>query len=152
MKIYAKFRESGLISGFYPSDIYPEPPAGCVEITEAQWQDLLDHPGVRRWDGAQVVPYDPPAPPVTQEDYARAIQARLDATARERQYDSIQAAVSYLGDPNPTYAAEAAALRDWRSAVWTYALAQLALVAAGDRAPPTVTDLLAELPTIVWPA
>lgn len=138
--------------GFYPSDIYPVPPAGCVEITEAQWQDLLSHPGARRWDGAAVVPYEPPAPPVTQDDYARAIQARLDATARARQYDGMQAAVSYLGDPNPTYAAEAAALRDWRSAVWTYALAQLALVAAGDRAPPTVPDLLAELPPIVWPA
>lgn len=148
MNIFAQFDALGLILGFYTSDIHPMPPAGCVQITEAQWQDLLTHPGARRWDGTGVVPY---AAPVTQADFAAAIQAHLDATARERQYDGIQAAISYVGDPNPIYAAQATALRDWRSAVWTYALAQLALVATGARPQPTVAELLAELPPFAWP-
>jgi len=52
----------------------------------------------------------------------------------------------------PQWAAEAAAFAAWRDAVWTYAYAELAKVQAGQRAQPTVTDLIAELPAIIWPA
>ncbi|MCS0497852.1 hypothetical protein NVS89_22435 [Ancylobacter sp. MQZ15Z-1] len=88
----------------------------------------------------------------TQADYVAAIQAHLDATAGERQYDSIQTAVTYRGDPNETYAAEAQALFEWRSAVWSYALTELAKVTAGERAAPEIADFLAELPAVGWPA
>lgn len=48
------------------------------------------------------------------------IQARLDALAQDWGYDDAKSAVSYLGDPFPRFAAEAAAIRDWRSATWAY--------------------------------
>lgn len=77
--------------------------------------------------------------------YSSAMQGMLDAKAQERQYDSMLTAVSYLDDPNPAYAAEAAALKAHRSAVWTYALAALADVQAGVRTAPPIEDFLAEV-------
>jgi hypothetical protein len=85
------------------------------------------------------------------EQYSGAIQAHLEAKARERRYDSLQSAVSYRNDANPQFAAEAAALFSWRSAVWTYATAELGRVMAGERAQPTVAEFIAELPAFVWP-
>lgn len=93
----------------------------------------------------------PPAPAMTAKDFAGVIQAHLDATAQERQYDGIQTAVSYRGDPNTQFAAEAEAIFAWRSAVWTAALAILAEVEAGTRPIPTADALIAELPEIIWP-
>ncbi|SKA30956.1 hypothetical protein SAMN05428963_11390 [Consotaella salsifontis] len=159
MKTYAKF-DDGHPDGFWREDLFPvrpdgarhpDIPADAVEITEAQWRDFVDHPGRRIWQDGAVVAYDPPPPPLTESDYSRAVQAHLDAKARERRYDSIQAAVTYRGDPNAQFAAEAEALIAWRSAVWTYATAQLAAVEAGEREQPTVEAFLAELPVFEWP-
>lgn len=82
--------------------------------------------------------------------YVAAIQALLNAKARERNYDSIGTAVSYLDDPNPVFAAEARALFDWRSAVWTYATEQLATVTAGGDIP-SLETFLAGVPAFAWP-
>lgn len=84
-------------------------------------------------------------------EYSGAIQAHLEAKAHERHYDSIQSAISYRDDPNPQFAAEAAALFTWRSAVWTHATAELGKVTGGERPQPTVAELIAELPAFVWP-
>jgi hypothetical protein len=86
-----------------------------------------------------------------QGQYSAAIQAHLDAKARDRQYDGIQTAITYRDDPNPQFAAEGAALFAWRSAVWTYATAELAKVTAGERTQPTVEEFIAELPAFEWP-
>lgn len=86
-----------------------------------------------------------------QSAYTAAIQAHLDATARERQYDGIQTAITYRDDPNSQFSAEGHALFIWRSAVWTYSTAELAKVLAGERERPSVEALIAELPEFVWP-
>jgi hypothetical protein len=86
-----------------------------------------------------------------QSQYAAAIQAHLDAKARERQYDGIQTAITYRGDPNPQFSAEGEALFAWRSAVWTYSTAELVKVLAGARPQPSVEDFMAELPAFEWP-
>ena len=83
--------------------------------------------------------------------YSGAIQTHLEAKAGERHYDSIQSAVSYRGDPNPQFAAEAEALFAWRSAVWTYATAELEKVTTGTRTQPGIEELIGELPAFVWP-
>lgn len=95
-----------------------------------------------------------PEPVPTEADYSNAIQAMMDAKARERQYDGIQSAITYRGDGNARFAAEAEALFAWRSAVWTYATAQLAAVMAGSRTQPTVADFVDEVQTkcpFSWP-
>lgn len=126
-------------------------PAEAVAITEEQHRELLQNQGLRRWENDAVVPYEPSAPPITQADYSVAIQAHLDATARERQYDGIQTAITYRDDPNPQFAAEGEALFVWRSVVWTYSTAELARVMAGERGQPSVAEFIAELPAFVWP-
>jgi len=90
------------------------------------------------------------SPAAMQAMYSSAIQQHLDAKARERGYDGIQTAVSYRDDPNPAYAAEALALFNWRSAVWTASTAMLADV--NPASPPTVEAVLAVLPAFEWPA
>jgi uncharacterized membrane protein YgcG len=91
-------------------------------------------------------------PPLTEQDYARAVQEHVDATARGRGYDSGVSLASYAGSAVATWAAEAAAFVGWRDAVWVYVYAQLAAVQAEEREQPTVAELIAELPVIAWPA
>ena len=93
-----------------------------------------------------------PAQPAGTAVYAVAVQAHQDAAARSRGYESITTAVTYIDDPNPTWAAEGAAAKEWRSAVWTACYAILAEVEAGTRPALTVDELLAGLPPLVWPA
>lgn len=85
-----------------------------------------------------------------QSQFSSAIQQHLDNVAKERRYDSIQSAISYRGDGNAKFAAEADAAFAWRSAVWTYATAELDKVMSGQRDIPTVEDFMNELPTIDW--
>ena len=89
-------------------------------------------------------PLDAPALPL-EEQMRLEIQAMLDAKARERGYDSIASAVSYVTSTVPAWAAEALALRDWRDAVWSHALAEMAAVQAGTRTAPTVEAMLVEI-------
>jgi hypothetical protein len=80
-----------------------------------------------------------------------AVQPHLDATARARSYDSALSCVSYIDSTVTTYQAEAAAMRDWRDAVWLRCYELLAEVQAGTRPIPTESELIALLPAIVWP-
>lgn len=84
-------------------------------------------------------------------NYGAAVQAFIDAKAQERDYDSILSAISYRGDANPQFAAEADALFAWRSDVWTFATAELAKAVAGERGIPPIDAFLGELPAFAWP-
>ncbi|MGV1769108.1 hypothetical protein ACQZ6B_02920 [Agrobacterium vitis] len=88
---------------------------------------------------------------VLKSRFQLAIQQAMNAKARERGYDSMTTAVTYVDDKHPTFAAEAAALKDWRSDVWVYSLTELEKVIADQRPIPTITDFLAELPAFTWP-
>lgn len=130
-------------------------PADAIEITREVFEDLYDNQGRRKWIDGQIVAYEPPIPQPTpgelQRMFTAAIQAHLDATANHGQYDGIQTAITYRDDPNPRYAAEGLALFNWRSAVWTYATAELDKVTTGQREIPTVDEFIAELPSFDWP-
>ncbi|MDQ0349729.1 hypothetical protein [Ancylobacter vacuolatus] len=134
-----------------------------------EWGLVPDHRGETWWNaaGTPVIvstlgdPADgglsaeaPPTPLPSLADYAAAAQAMLDTRARERGYDSILSGVSYLDDPHPAFAAEAAALKAWRSAIWAYATAALAEVEAGARPAPGLDDWRTELAgacPFTWP-
>lgn len=123
----------------------PEPIEGTVSVfRNGAWQQ--EH---------VPVPEPTPDPVPTEASYSNAIQAMMDAKAREHQYDGIQSAVTYRGDPNTKFAAEAEALFTWRSTVWTYATAQLAAAMAGSRSQPTVVDFVGEVQAkcpFSWPS
>lgn len=89
--------------------------------------------------------------PLEMADFQRAIEERTEAVARERGYASTVACATYDKTPTPLWQAEGEAFVAWRDAVWVYAFAQLALVQAGQRAVPTIAELIAELPVIEWP-
>lgn len=95
-------------------------------------------------------PYIAPLP--TEADYAAAIQAHVDATVKAKGYANGVALAGYSTSTIPTWAAEAATFIAWRDATWIYAYTELAKVQGGHRTQPTISELVAELPAIEWPA
>lgn len=87
----------------------------------------------------------------TQAQYVDAVQAMLDAKARERNYDGILSACTYATDSIPKFQAEGQACVAWRGAVWDKCYDVLAQVQAGSIAQPSLAELLAMLPTMEWP-
>lgn len=96
-------------------------------------------------------PYGLVLPAPTQADYSQAVQARIDAVAQARNYADDVSLASYVASTIPAWAAEAQTFVAWRDAVWAYAYAELIKVTTGGREKPSVADLVAELPAVVWP-
>lgn len=111
-------------------------PPGCVEIADAEANDLL-------------------APAPTSEQIVAAltadVQTHLDATARTRNYDGILSLCSYAASTHPVFGPEGQAGVAWRDAVWAACYVIMADVQAETRAVPTAAELLAELPAMAWP-
>jgi hypothetical protein len=81
----------------------------------------------------------------TEQDYAAAVQAHLDAAAQARGYDDIRSAVSYAEEPEVfAFMEEGRLFRRWRSRVWATCIALQAEGAAG-----TVEQLIAALPPLL---
>lgn len=121
-------------------------PANYLENASAESLATL---GITIVEAAEEAPQEPAAP--TQADYARVIQAHLDTTAQSKLYSDAVSCAAYVSSSVPQWAAEATAFVLWRDNVWAYAYNQLAAVTAGTRTQPTVSELVAELPSIVWP-
>jgi len=100
------------------------------------------------WDGAQWVVTPIPLDQI-QAQVGAAIQAMIDGVCTNGvpYFRDIFSARGYVGDPNPAYHARAVALRDWSSSVWTALDEIQADVMAGNRALPTISELMAELPS-----
>jgi hypothetical protein len=82
--------------------------------------------------------------------YRVAVEAHIEATARERDYSSAVSAASYVASTNAAWAAEAGAFVAWRDAVWIAVYEALDEWQAGGDAP-TIDDLIASLPPMAWP-
>ena len=117
------------------------------------WQPLPAQPAYNpqthavRWDGAQWVVEAIPIEQM-QARVGAAVQSMIDAvcTSGVPYFRDIFSARGYVGDPNQAYHARAVLLRDWSSSVWTTLDEIQADVMAGNRALPTLPELLAELP------
>ena len=79
------------------------------------------------------------------------MQDYMDTVAQERGYDTILSLISYENSSVDKYAAEAAAGKALRDAVWPYCYEIEAAVLAGTSRIPTKEELLANAPRIVWP-
>lgn len=139
--------------GFYDAAIHGDSiPADAVEITAEEHAALLGAQSNGQQIGADETGYpvaiDPPAPTYEQNLAALTadIQAHLDNTARQFNYDDIKTAVTYADEPAvPKFQQEGQALRAWRSLVWAAAYAELALYQEGDPVP-TGEQLISKLP------
>lgn len=117
------------------------------------------------WDALQadvtsnlvtVSAYVAPAPTVPTPEQAQAafvaqIQARLDAFARTRNYDSILSACTYATSTIQKFRDEGQHCVNLRDATWAAAYIILAQVQAGTRPMPTgIADIAADLPVLEW--
>lgn len=81
-----------------------------------------------------------------------AVQNRLDAFAKTRNYDNILSACTYATDINARFALEGSYCVAARGATWQTLYDILAQVESGVRPAPTCfADIESELPTLTWP-
>ena len=84
-------------------------------------------------------------------EYTAAVQLHLDAFAQTRNYDGILSAATYATSTVPKFLAEGQYAVEARDATWAACYSILADVQGGVMAMPTLAELLAELPVLVWP-
>ncbi len=150
--IFAVFASSGAPTAFYSVALHGDAiPEDAIEITELQWREFIENPGLRKWVDGEVVVVEPSLPPPTITDYENAIQNLVDTTAREKQFRDGVTLASYTASTKQKWAAEAQAFVAWRDNVWFYTYGELAKVQAGQRPQPTVEQFLSEIARIAWP-
>lgn len=89
---------------------------------------------------------------ITAEEYKAKTQERLDAFAKTRDYESMERAITYVGDPFPRFDSDGCYCKQARSDTWSYLFTELGKVKAGLRTlPDTWEELEAELPNLEWP-
>ena len=84
------------------------------------------------------------------KDYEDAVQKFLDETVQQKGYDNVYTCISYKGDPDPVFAAEADAVLSWRSRVWRTAQGILNQWQTGQIEQPTISQVIAQLPILEW--
>ena len=75
----------------------------------------------------------------TVKDYENAVQKYLDETVQQKGYDNVYTCLSYKGDPDPIFSAEADAVLTWRSRVWRTAQGILNQWQQGQIEQPTIS-------------
>ena len=86
-----------------------------------------------------------------QQQFTAAIQMHLDSFAQTRNYDGIISAATYATSTIPKFAAEGQYAVKVRDATWATGYAIMDAVLSGQRPMPTIEDVIAELPSLVWP-
>ena len=81
------------------------------------------------------------------------VQNIIDETAQQKRYDDGLSCVSYVGDPDEEFNADAVAFVAWRGRCWRTCYNTLNSVKAGTVAPEDVTDayVIERLPVMEWP-
>ena len=107
------------------------------------------------YDGNWYIAGKAPAPPAPTPEqiirgYEDAVQAHLDQTAQSRDYDNTYTCLSYLSSTDEIWRRESNAFNAWRDQVWRKCHEILNAVMAGEIEPPTVAELIAQLPVIDW--
>ena len=124
-----------------------------IEYAEtADWCNANNAKIVDKGEYYEVVaipPYVPTAEEI-QKMLTDGVQAYMDTKAQERGYDNIHTACSYANSTDEVFKAEGTACLAWRDSVWRKCYNILDEVKAGKRAIPTLEEVIAELPVLVW--
>jgi hypothetical protein len=144
--------------GFYDTAIHGDNiPADAVEITTEEHQAMLEGQSMGKRIVADENGYPilqdppPPAPEQIIAQYTAGVQAHLDTFARARNYDGIMSAATYATSQVPKFKAEGQYAVEARDNTWAAAYELLAEVEAGTRPMPTLGEVIAALPALVWP-
>jgi hypothetical protein len=88
-----------------------------------------------------------------QAEIVNMVQNLIDETAQQKRYDDGLSCVSYVGDPDEEFNADAVAFQSWRGHCWRTCYNILNSVKAGTVAPEDVTDqyVIERLPVMEWP-
>ena len=79
------------------------------------------------------------------------VQNKLDLKSRERNYEGILSLCTYATSSNPKFKVEGQSGMEWRDQCWAYCYQALYDFANGLRNPPTIEELILELPEMNWP-
>lgn len=137
--------DGGIICGPY-NDEYGAPPVGAIPITEDQFATLVANPGMYRWVGGALVFNQAAELEKMQASLDAAVTDWIDRQAMNAGFKNAAYIVSYFDSTNPTWKAAARAFVPWRDGVWASCIAIVDAVKAGQRAVPTVIELLSEFP------
>jgi hypothetical protein len=96
-----------------------------------------------------IPPHVPTAEEI-QKTLTDGVQAYMDTKAQERGYDNIHTACSYANSTDEIFKAEGTACLAWRDSVWRKCYNILDEVKACTRPIPTLEEVIAELPVLVW--
>ena len=149
---------SAKTGGFYDAAIHGgNIPGDAVEITAEEHATLIEDQSqgklIQADANGRPVLVNPP-PPATElliAQYMAGVQQHLDTFARTRNYDNILSAATYETSTVPKFKVEGQYAVEARDATWAKCYVVLAEVEAGTRPMPTLEELLAELPELVWP-
>lgn len=100
------------------------------------------------WDGTQFIKPAPPLP--TLEDYDAALTAHLDSVAQSRRWADRISLMSRAGFVGP-WQADAIAFGQWADGCNVIGYQLLADFQAGNIPQPTIAEMLALMPAMVWP-
>lgn len=90
-----------------------------------------------------------PQPMPTEQDYITAMEALYDATAQAKRYDDRLTCALRAGYPGP-FRTDGMLFATWMDECNALGYKIMGEVLAGMRPQPTVAELLAELPVLVW--
>lgn len=151
MKPYVTYDDkTGMLTGAFiqaPPDLH----LSCmIEVSPEVYAEWTKYRTNEAQDGVELLPV-PPDPMPTVPEYVAAVQAMLDAKAKERMYDGILSACTYATSLNPKFQAEGQACVEWRDLVWAKCYELMDEVEAGTLPQPTIAGLLVMLPKMDWP-
>lgn len=123
----------------------PEVPSDKIALRQGVVKDTKGN-----WIYAWVVQDKPPEPLPTQAEYTRALELMYDQNAAGRHYDNRFTCALRAGYEGP-FQAEGLAFAVWMDTCNATAYTIMAKVMKGEVAQPTVPQLLAQMPALIWP-
>ena len=123
---------------------YTECAIACNEAENLTIEDKGEY-----YEVVAIPPYVPTAEEI-QKMLTDGVQSYMDTKAQERGYDNIHTACSYVNSTDEVFKAEGTACLAWRDQVWRKCYDILAEVKQGKRTVPTLEEVIAELPVLVW--